>query len=108
MEDRFAFKLFASRYTFNIPVQSKCIAIGDNNRGEKIVCPRTKTLKNACQLTVQSDGSLGLAQRVFANAPVATKVIRCQVPDGESHVRPIAVLHDISGVFLIGENHLIS
>lgn len=53
-------------------------------------------------LTIQSDGTLSLAQRVLADATIVAEVTILQISYGQPHVRPITVLHDAGGILLVG------
>lgn len=57
-------------------------------------------------LTIQSDGTLSLAQRVLADATIVAEVTILQISYGQPHVRPVTVLHDACGILLVGQYHL--
>ena len=57
------------------------------------------------RLTVQPDGTLGLAERIFTDALIAAKVARAKIPDGKTHVGPEAVLFGFRRVFRVRYDH---
>lgn len=57
-------------------------------------------------LTIQSDGTLSLAQRVLADTTIVAEVTILQISYGQPHVRPVTVLHDAGGILLVGQYHL--